>query len=273
MFDLLGKVGKIGIGCATAGMVLATAGVLAGVIIGGIAADLSIWVIVLICMVALLFDVGMAVIFYFAFKAALGPEVERRRLLETGEAAEATIMEVVDTGMTMNEIYPVVKVRLEVRPPGRPAYQAETQMIINRMDIPQVQPGLVVPVRFDPRRPQHVAVVKQAEIATVVGTGPADASTAEQMVVSADRANREVLQSGEPAQARILLAQPLGIEVNGPNPAIKFALEIYPVSKPAFKAETIAIVAQASIPKYQPGKTVFVKFDPADTTRVAIDHS
>jgi len=269
---MFGRIGKISLGCAAAGMVLVALGALAGIIIGGIAADMPVWVIVLICAAVLLFEGGMAATLYFVIKAALAPEVERRKLLETGEPAEATILEVRDTGMTVNEIYPVVKVLLEVRPQGRPAYQAETQMMINRMDIPQVQPGLVVPVKFDPRNPRHVAVVKQAELTATEGTGPAERAM-EQMVVSADRTNQEVLQSGEPAQAKILLAQPLGVEVNGPNPAMKFTLEIYPASKPAFQSEAIAIVAQASIPKYQPGKMVFVKFDPDDTTRVAIDHS
>ena len=134
MFDLFGKIGKIGIGCAVAGTVLATLGAMAGIIIGGIAADMPAWVIVLICAIIILFDAGMAAIFYFAFRAVLGPEVERRKLLEAGEAAEATILEVTDTGVTVNEIYPVVKVLLEVRPHGRPPYQAETQMMINRME-------------------------------------------------------------------------------------------------------------------------------------------
>jgi hypothetical protein len=273
LFGLFDRIGKIGIGCAIAGTVVATLAVLAGVIIGGIAAGLPAWVIVLICVIAILFDGGMAAVFYFAFKAVLGPEVERRRLLETGEPAEATILTVEDTGITVNEIYPVVKVLLEVRPQGRPPYQAETQMMINRMDIPHIQPGLVVPVKFDPRRPQHVAVVKQDEIAAATGTGPAEARGAEQMVVSADQANKALLQSGEPAQAKILQAQPLGIEVNGPNPGMRFVLEVYPASRPVFQAETIAVIAQASIPKYQPEKMVFVKFDPGDITKVAIDHS
>jgi len=33
------------------------------------------------------------------------------------------------------------------------------------------------------------------------------------------------------------------------------------------------VVVQASVPKYQPGNIISVKYDAADTTRVAIDHS
>ena len=61
MFDLFNRVGKIGIGCAAGGMVLATLGVLAGVIIGGIAADLPAWVIVLICAIAVLFELCISI--------------------------------------------------------------------------------------------------------------------------------------------------------------------------------------------------------------------
>ncbi|RJP28598.1 MAG: hypothetical protein C4536_11885 [Actinobacteria bacterium] len=268
MFGLFNRMGKIGIGCSIAGAAVGTLAVMAGVIVGGIAAGLPAWAIVLICMFFLLFDVGIAAVFFLVFRATLDPEVKRRALLEKGEPAEATILTVTDTGVTVNEIYPVVKVLLEVRPQGRPPYQTETQMLINRMDIPQIQPGRVVPVKIDPRSPRRVAVVMEDEAAT-----PLDAHAAEQMLVSSDQVNEALRQSGAPAQARIMQAQALGIEVNGPNPAMRFVLEVYPANRPAFQAETIAVVAQASIPKYQPDKMVFVKFDPNDTSRVAIDHA
>ena len=61
--------------------------------------------------------------------------------------------------------------------------------------------------------------------------------------------------------------------MNGPNPAMKFLLEVTPQGGKPFQAEATAIVAQASVPKYQPGKSLYVKYDPKDQTRVAIEHS
>ncbi len=272
MFDLFGKLGKIGIGCGITGAVLGSLAGLVAIIVAGIVTGLPAWAIVLISLVVILISGGIFATFYFVFKAVLGPEVERRKLLESGEPAEATILAVTDTGVTVNRIYPVVKLLLEVRPQGRPPYQVETKMMLNRMDIPQIQSGKVVPVKIDPRRPQRVAIVMPQEAGAGVAS-PVDARTAEQMLVSADQANEAIRQSGMPAQAKILQAQALGIEVNGPNPAMKLVLEVYPANRPAFQAEAIAVVAQASIPNYQPDKMVFVKFDPNDTTKVAIDHS
>ncbi len=273
MFNLFNRLGKIGIGCGTAGFIVGMLAALGAIIVGGIAAGAPAWVIVLICLLVLLFNGGMVAVFFFGFRWALGPEVARRKLLERGEDAEATILEVTDTRVTLNEIYPIVKVLLEVRPQGRPPYQAEARMIINRVDIPQVQPGLVVPVKIDPRSQKRVAVVMPGGAGAAAGGAPMDERAAQDMLARVDAANQALLQSGEPAQAKILQAQALGIEVNGPNPAMKFTLEVYPTDRPAFQSEATDVVAQASVPKYQPGKMVFVKFDPADTTRVTLDHS
>ncbi len=272
VFDLFNRVGKIGIGCGIAAYAISFVVSLGVVILVGIATDLPVWVTVLLVLAVLLFEAAFVAVIYYAFKWTLGPEVARRKLLENGEPAEATILQVTDTGVTMNNIYPVVKVLLEVRPQGRPPYRVETRMTVNRVDIPQVQPGTVVPVKIDPRSPKRVAVAIPGE-AAAPGAMPVDAHAAEEMLVHIDAANQALLQTGTPAQAKILLAQPLGIEVNGPNPAMKFQLDVYPADRPAFQAEAIGVIAQASIPKYQPEKMVFVKFDPNDITKVTLDHS
>jgi hypothetical protein len=38
-------------------------------------------------------------------------------------------------------------------------------------------------------------------------------------------------------------------------------------------AEATGVIAEASVPRYQPGETITVKFDPKDLTRVALFHS
>jgi hypothetical protein len=273
VFDLFNRFGKIGIGCGIVAAVISSVVGLAVVIIVGITTDLPIWATVLICLLVILFEAAFYAVFFFALRWTLGPEVARRKLLEKGEPAEATILKVTDTGVTMNNIYPVVNALLEVRPQGRPPYQVETRMIVNRVDIPQVQPGTVVPVKIDPRNQKRVAVVMPGEAGTATGAMPAEARAAEEMLVHVDAANQALLQNGTPAQAKILQAQPLGIDVNGPNPAMKFQLEVYPADRPAFQAEAIGVVAQASIPKFQPDKMIFVKYDPNDITRVTLDHS
>ena len=82
---------------------------------------------------------------------------DAKALQKTGEPAEATILQIWDTGMTVNDD-PVVRFLLEVHPAGKPSYQAETKLRISRIAISRYQPGAVVPVRIDPRHPNHVAL-------------------------------------------------------------------------------------------------------------------
>lgn len=80
-----------------------------------------------------------------------------RDLQKRGVTAEAAILKVWDTGMTVNDD-PVVGLLLEVRPESAEAYQAETKALISRIDVPQFQPGQVIPVVYDPNDPKQVAI-------------------------------------------------------------------------------------------------------------------
>jgi hypothetical protein len=82
---------------------------------------------------------------------------QAKELSTTGEAAQAEILKVWDTGMTINDD-PVVGFLLEVHPEGKDSYQAETKLRISRVSVPQVQPGALVPVRIDPANPQRVSL-------------------------------------------------------------------------------------------------------------------
>jgi hypothetical protein len=82
---------------------------------------------------------------------------DARELQAHGESATAKILQIWDTGMTVNDD-PVVGFVLEVRRADRPVYEARTKLRISRLDIARVQPGSVVPVRVDPREPTHVAL-------------------------------------------------------------------------------------------------------------------
>lgn len=75
--------------------------------------------------------------------------IRNRAVLDRGLPAQATILEISDTGTTINN-NPVVKLLLEVQTPGGLPFQAEAERLISRLDIPQFQPGAVVPARYDP---------------------------------------------------------------------------------------------------------------------------
>jgi hypothetical protein len=83
---------------------------------------------------------------------------EARSLQESGVPASARILEIWDTGITVNDD-PVIGMRVEIdRPDGSPYVATIPKSLISRLDVPRFQPGLTVPVRVDPRNPARVAL-------------------------------------------------------------------------------------------------------------------
>lgn len=50
-------------------------------------------------------------------------------------------------------------------------------------------------------------------------------------------------------------------------------LEILPEFAASFFGKAKGVIAEASVPKYQPGEEIFVKYDHYDSSKVVIDHS
>lgn len=79
-------------------------------------------------------------------------------LRQNGISAPAEILEVWDTGWTINDD-PVIGMKVQVRPADRPAFEARIEKTaISRIAIPQFQPGKAILVRFDPNDPKVLAV-------------------------------------------------------------------------------------------------------------------
>jgi hypothetical protein len=83
---------------------------------------------------------------------------ETKRLQESGVAARARILEIWDTGITVNQD-PVIGIRAEVTRADGTTYTASIpKSLISRLDIPRFQPGAVVDVRIDPQDSSKVAL-------------------------------------------------------------------------------------------------------------------
>ena len=78
-------------------------------------------------------------------------------ILANGRPGTARIARLIDTGTTINQD-PVVEFVLEVHPQEGEVYEARTQALISRLEIPQVQPGRTVPVKVDPEDRRRVAL-------------------------------------------------------------------------------------------------------------------
>jgi hypothetical protein len=83
---------------------------------------------------------------------------DTKALQETGVAAEATIVRIWDTGITVND-EPVIGMEVEVyAAEGKPWRATIPKSLISRLDIPRFQPGEIVKIRFDPQDPSRVGL-------------------------------------------------------------------------------------------------------------------
>jgi hypothetical protein len=79
-------------------------------------------------------------------------------LLINGDPAEAKILKIWETGASANE-QPQIGFLLEVHARNRPVYRAEAKRFVSILNIPRIQIGSTVEVKFDPRDPSRIAVV------------------------------------------------------------------------------------------------------------------
>lgn len=83
---------------------------------------------------------------------------ERNQLLAQGVPANARVLSLEGTGTLVNNA-PQVVMGLEVHPAtGAAPFHVRCISLVSQLQIPQVQPGCMVPVRFDPGNPQRVAL-------------------------------------------------------------------------------------------------------------------
>jgi hypothetical protein len=82
--------------------------------------------------------------------------------------------------------------------------------------------------------------------------------------------NRQILAAGEAAPAVILAVADTGVTINN-NPQARLTLEVRPSGRQPFTAEATFLVGRLQTGMIMPGMTVQVRFDPADTSRVAVE--
>lgn len=244
-------------------------GILGGVVGGGIGILASFgtgeYVSGIIVTVVLIF------VFTMIWKLIVGPMITTSYIMKNGKDAEATILETWDTGVTVNNS-PQVGMLVEVRQPGRPPYQTKTKSVVSRLQVQYYQPGTVLGVKVHPTKPNKIAITSIGGMDMgYSGAGSAmSKEEAERIVKEIDEHNKLVEAYGQKADAIITSYSEIGINVNGDNPAVKLGLKVIPEDGGSFNAETRGIIKKESVFKYQPGREIYVKFDPSDNSKVVI---
>ena len=80
-----------------------------------------------------------------------------REIREKGLPAKATVLKIWETGVRVND-NPVVGFLLEIHAKEMAPYEAETKALISILWITQIQPGAVLPVKYDPENPSRIAL-------------------------------------------------------------------------------------------------------------------
>lgn len=219
---------------------------------------------------------GMMYLFY---KVLFAPMILAGRLRKTGIRGKATIREVHDTGVTVNNS-PQVKLILDVKNMYGQTYTVTLRTLVSRLQPQLYQPGMVVPVLIDPNDEKKLVIdfeggaveSKPGYAAATVGASITEARLKEELG-KMERENELIRFSGKPARAIIKKNTWLGAYVNGNNPYTELELEVLPDDSPAFAATVRGVIGEQAVNKYQPGCQVFVKYDAYDKTKVALDHS
>lgn len=113
--------------------------------------QLVIWTIVPIVAITV---VGLVIFFVFV-RRIMGAD---RKLIATGIPGTAVVLDVRDTGVTINHTTAVLEARLQVTIPGQAPYEATAEVKMGRMSWGGLQPGMTVPVKVDPQNPARVAI-------------------------------------------------------------------------------------------------------------------
>jgi hypothetical protein len=216
-----------------------------------------------------------------------GGKKRKQRLEEAGVNAAAQIVEVRDTGMTVNN-NPRVAITMQVAPSdGSAPFAVSTKQTVSRVAIPRAGDAFVV--RYDPDDHDNFAIVGAMEAPDASGAGNQflDDASAGQIAAAATAAPDEVqrgsaaqlLASGQRMTAIVREFSPTGKTVGDvdptkpdPNdPVYVFKVELATGGTP-IEATFMHRVPEAKAPTLALGEQLSVAVNPANPTReVAID--
>jgi hypothetical protein len=197
--------------------------------------------------------------------------------VQNGVSASATIQSYWDTGTTIND-NPLVGFQLQITPPGGQPFLAECKQMISRLDVGSLRPGAPVTVSYDPANPKKIKITAFnvppiAQYGVPGSPTPMNSAEIEQKIRKIDADNQSLIARGQPAQAEVLRYTDWNVKINGENPMVTLSLRVMPPGKPQFMAEASGVISVASVPRFQPGKSIWVKYDPNNLTQVTVDHS
>ena len=263
-----------------------------GIIGGVIGALVGLWGVSMAGTGPVIGYLAFLVLFFGVFwKFMFGPMVRANRLMRVGVEAEATILSLTETGSSLQVGGSIpkagVRLELEIRPEGQPAFRSHVTTFISMFEAQKYQPGSIIRVKYDPADPQKVALAEGTPTlgrfqSTTAAAGPAAPVTAPSAETMAEfqkmtdgmvAEQKRLFALGVDAPAHVRRMTVTEITVNGDNPLVELTLEVQPPDGQTYTAETKAVIVRSSLNKFEPGRTIQVKYDPADRSKVTVFHS
>lgn len=90
-------------------------------------------------------------------------ELRKVRLRASGVKGTAKVVDVRDTGVTVNN-NPMVNFDLEVTLPGQSPFRTHKRAVISRLSVGALMPGATIPVLADPNRPKDIVLDWEAGV-------------------------------------------------------------------------------------------------------------
>jgi hypothetical protein len=185
---------------------------------------------------------------------------KKKKILENGAQAQAVVVDVQDTGMTIND-NPRVKLTLQVQPEGAAPFQATKKTTVSRVAIPSI--GDTFFVRYDPSDPGDVEFdtdrAKQVNDAARSNLAEAAASA-----VPADLAQSGILGRGSCVDVQ---KTPIG---NLIDCAVTVGVRLVD-GTPSYQASCHVSLSAENAGKLIPQQTLFtVRADPDNHQRIAL---
>ncbi len=253
-----------------AGLVIGLAGGLIGGAVGVASAFMADPII------GVVISVVMCGVFYIMYRAFIKPGLTYARLLKTGIRGTGTILSVAETGTLINR-QPLCRIELQVELPNQPAYTATTKRVISYFQVTQFQAGAKFHVMVDPTNNQKVLIMDKGDVKeqenVLANASPQQIGELQAKLAEMQKLNDEIKAIGIYSKAIVTKFTNMGVNVNGNNPLASIEIQVLPDNEPAFAATVKGAIKHSSISLYQPGEEIFVKYDPNDRTRVAIEHS
>jgi len=269
------------------GLAIGALGFIAGMTVAIIAAPAAGSIITLL----------FILIFGFAFGGPYLREKRSKKLLETGVKANGKIVEMWDTGITINN-QPQIEMVIEVTPPTGAPFKSQIKLVISRLQTAYYQVGVTCVVKYDPNNPKTVAIESLGDSVsnddTAAGfygysnpsadkmnqafTGSPyfpgkNPQQIEEILKVNDTEVKRIMQTGIECKAIIMTSDFTNVYVNGDNPVNAFVLEVLPDNETPYQAKCFGVISVASTAKFQPGKQVWVKYDPEDKKKITLSHS